>query len=114
MVWQQMLIRQKTKFLDPKDPGDLADVWKGKELPQNLGDILYLSSKADFSQLIDSEVLDRALNFGYGFGHAWKQRVFTIRTLFLKDSCIIGFRFLHPLCDANGNSHIAQLFHQNC
>ncbi|CAG7991502.1 unnamed protein product [Penicillium salamii] len=100
----------KTKFLDPKDPGDLADVWKGKELPQNLGDILYLSSKADFSQLIDSEVLDKALNFGYGFGHAWKQRVFTIRTLFLKDSCIIGFRFLHPLCDANGAYEIIQAY----
>ncbi|CAI7649321.1 unnamed protein product [Penicillium bialowiezense] len=100
----------KTKFLDPKDPGDLADVWKGKELPQGLGDILHLSAKADYAQLIDSEILDKALDFGYGLRQSWQQRVFSVRTIFLNDSCIIGFKFLHPLCDANGAHEIIQAY----
>lgn len=95
--------KQKTKFLDPKDPGDLAEVWKGKILKQELSEILQVSPKPDSPQLIDSEAFDKALDFGYGVLHAWRQRVFSIRTVFLTDACIIGFKFLQPLCDANGN-----------
>lgn len=95
---------QKTKFLEPNDPGDLADVWEGREMKQDLDEILYVSPEPDFPQMIDTKALDKALDFGYGILQAWKQRVFSIRTVFLNDACIIGFKFLHSLCDANGNS----------
>lgn len=88
--------------MEPQDPGDLTDVWEGRHLKHDLSEIIDFSSNPDSSQLVDSEGLERALNFGYGFLHAWKQRVFCIRTLFLTDACIIGFKFLQPLCDANG------------
>ncbi|CDM26523.1 hypothetical protein DTO013E5_4753 [Penicillium roqueforti] len=100
----------KTKFLDPKDPGDLAEVWKGKILKQELSEILQVSPKPDSPQLIDSEAFDKALDFGYGVLHAWRQRVFSIRTVFLTDACIIGFKFLQPLCDANGAHQIVQAY----
>ncbi|CAI7621236.1 unnamed protein product [Penicillium glandicola] len=93
----------KTKFLDPKDPGDLTGVWEGKVLKQELSWILHISPEPDFAQLIESEALDKVLDFGHGISHAWKQRVFSIRTVFLADACIIGFKFLQPFCDANGN-----------
>ncbi|KAK4862595.1 hypothetical protein LT330_002728 [Penicillium expansum] len=100
----------KTKFLDPKDPGDLAEVWEGRTLKQELSEIFDISSEPDSPQLIDSEGLDEVLNFGYGISHAWKQRVFSIRTVFLLDACIIGFKFLQPLCDANGAHQIVQAY----
>lgn len=96
-------VGQKTKFLEPKDPGDLAEVWEGRTLKQELSDILQFSPDPDSPQLIDSETLDKVLDFEYGILHAWKQRVFSIRTVDLIDACIIGFKFLQPLCDANGN-----------
>jgi hypothetical protein len=96
---------QKTKFLEPKDPGDLTDVWEGREMSRDLDEILYVSPEPDFPQMVDSEALDKALDFGYGIMNAWKQRVFSIRTVLLNDACIIGFKFLHSLCDANGKSH---------
>jgi hypothetical protein len=89
--------------LDPKDPGDLTEVWEGKTLEQELSDIVPVPSEPDSPQLFDSAALDKALDFGYGLVHAWRQRVFSIRTVFLTDACIIGFKFLQPLCDANGN-----------
>lgn len=100
----------KTRFLDPKDPGDLAEVWEGRTLKQELSDILQFSLEPDSPQLIDSETLDKALDFGYGISHAWKQRVFSIRTVGLIDACIIGFKFLQPLCDANGAHQIVQAY----
>ncbi|KGO74836.1 hypothetical protein PITC_031140 [Penicillium italicum] len=54
----------KTKFLDPKDPGDLAEIWEGTTLKQELSEILQVSSAPDSPQLIDSEALDKALDFG--------------------------------------------------
>lgn len=89
--------------MDPKELGDLAEVWEGRTLKQELSDILQVSPEPNSPQLIDSESLDKALDFGYGILHAWKQRVFSIRTVFLLDACIIGFKFLQPLCDANGS-----------
>ncbi|KAJ6080305.1 hypothetical protein N7467_010058 [Penicillium canescens] len=100
----------KTKFLEPKDPGDLTDVWEGREMHQDLDEILYVSPEPDFPQMIDTEALDKALDFGYGILQAWKQRVFSIRTVFLNDACIIGFKFLHSLCDANGAYGIIQAY----
>ncbi|KAG0153238.1 hypothetical protein PDIDSM_5088 [Penicillium digitatum] len=100
----------KTKFLDPKELGDLAEVWEGRTLKQELSDILQVSPEPNSPQLIDSESLDKALDFGYGILHAWKQRVFSIRTVFLLDACIIGFKFLQPLCDANGAYQIIQAY----
>jgi hypothetical protein len=92
--------------LDPKEPGDLTEVWEGKTLRQELSDIVAVSPEPDCPQLIDSAALDKALDFGYGMVHAWRQRVFSIRTVFLTDACIIGFRFLQPLCDANGKGRL--------
>ncbi|KAJ5503475.1 hypothetical protein N7463_006349 [Penicillium fimorum] len=113
LQWPVLNLRMnplKTKFLHPKDPGDLAEAWEGKTVNQRLSEILRLSSKPDSPQLVDSEALDDALDFGYGFLHAWKQRVFSIRTVFLTDACIIGFRFLQSLCDANGAYRIVQAY----
>ncbi|CAG7939557.1 unnamed protein product [Penicillium nalgiovense] len=100
----------KTKFLDPKDPRDLTEVWEGKTLKQELSDIVAISPEPDSPQLIDSTALDKVLDFGYGILHAWRQRVFSIRTVFLTDACIIRFRFLQPLCDANGAHQIVQAY----
>ncbi|KAJ5455416.1 hypothetical protein N7475_010537 [Penicillium sp. IBT 31633x] len=100
----------KTKFLNPKDPGDLTDVWKGRIFKQDLSEIIDFSIDPDSPQLVDAEGLDKALDFGYGITHAWKQRVFSIRTIFLTDACIIGFKFLQPLCDANGAHHIIEAY----
>ncbi|KAJ5206813.1 hypothetical protein N7491_002553 [Penicillium cf. griseofulvum] len=100
----------KTKFLDPKDPGDLAEVWEGRTIEQDLSEILRVSPEPDSPQLIDSEALENVLNFGYQLGHVWKQRVFSIRTVFLNDACVIGFKFLQPLCDASGAYRIVQAY----
>ncbi|KAJ5543394.1 hypothetical protein N7535_005822 [Penicillium sp. DV-2018c] len=100
----------KTKFLDPTDPGDLTDVWAGRTLKQDLSEIIHLSSNREYPQMVDSDSLNDVLDFGYGLLHAWKQRVFAIRTVFLTDACIIGFKFLQPLCDANGAHHIIQAY----
>ncbi|KAF3028442.1 hypothetical protein E8E15_006753 [Penicillium rubens] len=111
LQWPVLNLRMdplKTKFLDPKDPGDLTEVWEGKTLEQELSDIVSVSSEPDSPQLFDSAALDKALDFGYGMVHAWRQRVFSIRTVFLTDACIIGFKFLQPLCDANGAHQIVQ------
>ncbi|KAJ5142756.1 uncharacterized protein N7515_001543 [Penicillium bovifimosum] len=100
----------KTKFLDPTDPGDLTDVWAGRTLKKDLSEIICFSSNRDYPQMVDTDSLNDALDFGYGILHAWKQRVFAIRTVFLTDACIIGFKFLQPLCDANGAHHIIQAY----
>ncbi|KAJ5821602.1 hypothetical protein EN45_040680 [Penicillium chrysogenum] len=113
LQWPVLNLRMdplKTKFLDPKDPGDLTEVWEGKTLEQELSDIVSVSSEPDSPQLFDSAALDKALDFGYGMVHAWRQRVFSIRTVFLTDACIIGFKFLQPLCDANGAHQIVQAY----
>ncbi|OQE39284.1 hypothetical protein PENCOP_c007G04000 [Penicillium coprophilum] len=113
LQWPVLNLRMnplKTKFLNPKDLCDLAEVWEGKTIKQKLSEILQISPEQECPQLIDSEALDQVLNFGYQFSHAWKQRVFSIRTVFLTDACIVGFKFLQPLCDTNGAFRIIQAY----
>ncbi|KAJ5084731.1 hypothetical protein NUU61_009310 [Penicillium alfredii] len=111
--WPALALRMnplKNKFIEPKMPEDLSDIWQGRELDRNLGDIIDVPLQGDSPRIFDSEALQKSVHFAFGFVESIKQRVLTIRTVFLRDSCVIGFRFLHPLCDARGAHRIVQAY----
>lgn len=82
---------QRTSLLSP-DRKDLAhDVWKGKTNHTRTEEVADISSQKEDVQLLDPTSLERLLDFEYGLGWNLRQNVLAIRTVILRDGCILCF-----------------------
>lgn len=106
-----MLTRpQRTSLLlpDRKDPA--LDVWKSKSSDRRIDEVAELPTQKEDVQLLDPTSLERLVDFECGLGWSLRQDILAIRTVVLRDGCVIGLKLQHPFGDANGIVYFDEIF----
>lgn len=106
--------RQRTSLLPPDRKDPARYVWKGKTSDQRIDEMAELPQQGEDVQLLDPTPLERLVDFGYGFGWHLRQDILAIRTVVLRDACVVGFKLQHSFGDANGIVLFDGIFSESC
>lgn len=91
----------------------LSGIWKGRRVNKYLEDVIPVPKNKARAHIVDVQSLEGLMDFDFGWFGSLCQRVFSVRTVFLQDACIVGFKIQHPLCDASGISFTARNIRPN-
>ncbi|KAJ5399635.1 hypothetical protein N7465_010124 [Penicillium sp. CMV-2018d] len=100
----------RTSLLPPNRKDPARYVWKGKTSDQRIDEMAELPQQGEDVQLLDPTSLERLVDFGYGFGWHLRQDILAIRTVVLRDACVVGFKLQHSFGDANAMMKLAKAY----